>query len=416
MKIVDSGVYVHREIEARIKRYLARKEIIAILGPRQCGKTTLLKHIASKLKKCSFVDFTDRKKLSLFDNDIDSFIELYVKGYDFLFLDEFQYSKEGGKKLKYLYDNFQVKVFISGSSSTEISIQSIKYLVGRIFVLVLFPFSFSEFLSCKNKPLYEIYKKRENFSEEVIIEINKLYDEFAIYGGYPGVVLSHSKEEKKTVLKNIYNIYLLKEIKEILGIKEDYKLTKLMHALALQVGGLVNYHELGQISNFNYTELKSYINILNKTFVTYESKPFHTNKRTELSKNPKIFFIDNGFRNVIMDNFQEIENRSDKGQLNENFVSSEIVKHEKEAKYWRTKSKAEIDFILEDTGRIIPLEVKSDLREPKISKSMYSFGEKYKTKRVFVLSKSLDKEIKASFGKACFKPLFSISRILSRLY
>lgn len=415
MKTQNLNVYVPREIEARIKRYITRKEIIAIIGPRQCGKTTLLKHIAGKLKKCSFVDFTDRKKLSLFDNDIESFIELYVKGYDFLFLDEFQYSKEGGKKLKYLYDNFQIKIFISGSSSTELSIQSIKYLVGRIFVLAIFPFSFSEFLSYKNKGLYSIYSNKEHFSEEIVNEINRLYDEFVIYGGYPEVALSYSKEDKQTVLKNIYNIYLLKEIKEILGIKEDYKLPKLMHALALQIGGLVNYHELGQISNFNYTELKSYINILNKTFVTYESKPFHTNKRTELSKNPKIFFIDNGFRNAILDNFHEIENRSDKGQLNENFVSSEIVKHEKEAKYWRTKSKAEIDFILEKAGKIIPIEVKSDLKEPKISKSMYSFGEKYKTKRAFILSKSLDKEINSSFGRACFSPLFSISRILSRL-
>jgi len=415
MKIVDSGVYVPREIEIKIKKYIRRKEIIAIIGPRQCGKTTLLKHIANKLKKCSFVDFTDRKKLSLFDNDIDSFIELYVKGYDFLFIDEFQYSKEGGKKLKYLYDNVQIKIFISGSSSTELSVQGIKYLVGRIFVLSLFPFSFSEFLSYKNKRLYSICLKNEHLSEEIINEINKLYDEFTLYGGYPQVVLSHSKEDKQIVLKNIYNIYLLKEIKEILGIKEDYKLAKLMHALALQMGGLVNYHELGQISNFNYAELKIYINILNKTFVTYESKPFHTNKRIELSKNPKIFFIDNGFRNAIIDNFQEIENRSDKGQLNENFVSSEIVKNEKEARYWRTKSKAEIDFILEKAGKIIPLEVKSDLKEPKISKSMYSFSEKYKTKKVFILSKSLDKEITASFGKACFKPLFSINRILRSL-
>ncbi len=415
MDAENSGIYVPREIESKIKKCLGRKEIIAIIGPRQCGKTTLLKHIASSLKKCSFVDFTDRKKLSLFDNDIDSFIELYVKGYDFLFIDEFQYSKEGGKKLKYLYDNVQVKIFISGSSSTELSIQSIKYLVGRIFVMALFPFSFSEFLSYKNKGLYSIYEKKENLSSEIISEINRFYDEFVLYGGYPQVVLSHSKEDKQIVLKNVYNIYLLKEIKEILGIKEDYKLIKLMHALALQAGGLVNYHELGQISNFNYAELKSHINILNKTFITYESKPFHTNKRTELSKNPKIFFIDNGFRNTIIDNFQEIENRSDKGQLNENFVFSEIVKHEKEAKYWRTKSKAEIDFILEKAGKIIPLEVKSDLKEPKITKSMYSFSEKYKTKKAFILSKSLDKEINSSFGKACFKPLFSINRILSNL-
>src|SRR3989344_1250764 len=147
-------MYINRFLEKELLKYAHKKEIIAVVGPRQCGKTTLLKHIFNSLKRAVFIDFEDRETLELFNDDIKSFVEIYVKGNDYLFIDEFQYAKEGGKNLKYIYDNCKIKIFISGSSATELSIQSVKFLVGRIFVFTLYPLSFEEYLNYKEPVLY----------------------------------------------------------------------------------------------------------------------------------------------------------------------------------------------------------------------------------------------------------------------
>ena len=408
----ETKEYIPRFLEEKIKKYLPKKEFIAVVGPRQSGKTTMLRNIFKYLKNALFIDFEDREKLALFDNDLKSFVELYVKGYDYLFIDEFQYSKEGGKNLKFIFDNYETKVIISGSSISELSIQSIKYLVGRILIFSLYPFSFSEFLQFKDRKIFDIYNKTSKLSEQIISRINEFYREYVIYGGYPRVIISESLEEKKTILRNIYNTYLLKEVKEILGIKEDYKISKLMHGLALQIGGLVDYGGLCSLVGCPYNELISNLNILKKTFIINESRPFYTNKRTELVKNPKIFFFDNGFRNFIINNFQELRNRTDKGQLNENFVSSEIAKNDINLQYWRSKSKAEIDFVIEKEGRIIPIEVKSDLYKPNLNKAAYSFCRKYKSKEIFILSERLFDKKKFDFGIAKFMPLFYAGKIV----
>ncbi|MFH1636802.1 MAG: ATP-binding protein [Candidatus Woesearchaeota archaeon] len=395
-------------MEREVRKYLKTKEILAVVGARQSGKTTLLKHIFKGLKNAVFLDFEDRETLELFNEDIKSFIGLYVKGYNYLFIDEFQYAQEGGKNLKYIYDNHKTKIIISGSSVSGLSIQSIKYLVGRIFVFNLYPFSFGEYLSYKEPELYNnVYTKRK-LSKPVIQKILPYFNEFCIFGGYPRVILTPDMEEKKIVLRNIYNTYFLKEIKEILNLPDDHKLSKLINALALQIGNLMNYNELSDLSGFKYKELLNYINILEKTFICIKSQPFYKNKRTELIKSPKIFFLDNGFRNTIIKNFQPLKNRQDKGSLYENFIASEILKKSLDVKYWRTKSKAEVDFIIEKNGGIIPVEIKSGLKKTKLTKSFQSFIEKYQPKKGFVFSESFCGER----GKIRFRPIFSIGKQL----
>jgi len=399
-------MYIYRFLEKDLRKYLKKKEIIAVVGARQCGKTTLLKQIFKDLKNAVFLDFEDREILELFNEDIKSFVELYVKKHDYLFIDEFQYAKEGGKNLKYIYDNYKIKIIISGSSVSGLSVHSIKYLVGRIFVFNLYPFSFEEYLNYKEPKLYKnIYIKRK-LTKPIIEKILPYFYEFCIFGGYPRVILTEDKQEKEVVLRNIYNTYFLKEIKEILNLPEDHKLSKLIHALALQIGNIINYNELLDITGFRYKDLLNYLNILEKTFICSRSRPFYTNKRTELVKSPKIFFLDNGFRNIIIKNFQSIKNRQDKSVLYENLVASELIKKGIDLRYWRTKSKAEIDFIIEEKGKIVPIEIKSNLRKVKLTKSFLSFIDKYKPKCGFVFSERLfqDKE------NIKFRPIFSVSK------
>ena len=272
-------MYINRHLEIELQKYLLKPEIIAIIGPRQCGKTTLLQKIFAELENAVFLSFEDRELLELFEEDVKSFVDLYVKDNKYLFIDEFQYAKAGGKNLKYIYDNVKIKIFISGSSASGLSIHGIKYLVGRVFVFPMFPFSFAEFLRYKDERLF-LLCSHEKLSPPVIDQVFPYFSEYCLYGGYPRVVLSESREEKELVLRNIYNTYFLKEIKEILNLQFDHKLSKLIKALALQIGNLVNYDELASISGFNNREVIDALNILEKTFIAFLSRPFYTNRRS----------------------------------------------------------------------------------------------------------------------------------------
>jgi predicted AAA+ superfamily ATPase len=388
--------YIPRLLESDIASVINSPEIIAIIGPRQCGKTTLMYHIADQLgsSKVSIIDFEDRDELNLFVHDVKAFADLHVKGQEYVFIDEFQYATEGGKNLKYIYDNYPAKLFITGSSSTELSVQSIQYLVGRIFIFNLYPFSFREFLNYRDPKLSRLLAQPSDLGPEIIKRTNSYYAEFNIYGGYPRVVLSSTNNEKETVIKNIFNTFLLREINQILNYRNEFKLTKLISALSLQIGNSVNYNELSAATGFNYKELLEAIDILEKTFVIIRSSPFFKNKRLELVKSPKFFFVDNGFRNMAIKNFLQPSNRSDIGALNENFIASELVKQGYPIHYWRTKSKAEVDFIIEKEGEVIPIEVKTTLKMPSMSRSYRSFFEKYSPLRGFITSNQLYDEIR----------------------
>jgi predicted AAA+ superfamily ATPase len=375
-------MYYKRDLEEKVERYLDSPEIIAIFGPRQVGKTTLLKEFYNRVENAIFMTFEDIELKVLFEEDIKSFIQLYIEPYDYIFIDEFQYASMGGKHLKYIYDTTSKKIFISGSSAMELSVNAIRYLAGRIFVFNLYSFSFGEFLRIKDANLYQIYKNADiNTSKIIINQINHYMQEYMIYGGYPRVVLSKDIEEKKEVLKNLLSIYLLRDIKDIAKIADESKMYKLLKVLSLQIGNVIVYNEISTTTQLNSAKLKDYISILQKAFLIKEVRPFFTNKRLEIVKNPEIFFLDFGLRNVVINNFSNLENRVDSGAMLENFVLRELV--EQELKYYRTKNGAEVDFVLDDA---IPIEIKSNLSSMKVSKSYHYFLQNYTPKSGYILS------------------------------
>ncbi len=390
--------YVDRDLEERIWKYMDKPEIICITGPRQSGKTTMLLKIHEELDDSIFISFEDREILDIFEEDIKDFAKLYLQGYDHLFIDEFQYAEEGGQKLKYLYDHYpDKKIIITGSSITDMTVKGLKYLTGRILNFELYPFSFEEFLRSKDEDLYELFKEKSDdlsdwidskkdfdVSSNVLSRLEGLRKEYMIYGGYPRVVLADDEEEKRTIIKNIINTYLLREIRDVLEISEDRKVRKLMKLLSLQTGELTKYSKISDRSQFKYKELKEKLNILEYTFVMKMIDPFFTNKQKEIVKTPKVYFFDNGFRNGLINNFQNIEDRSDRGELNENFFFSQAIRHTDVLRYWRSKSKSEVDFIF-DEDHISPVEVKTT---PKMTRSLRSFCDKYDADRCFVLNES----------------------------
>ena len=401
----NNHVYIKRKLEDKIWKYVDSPEIIAVVGPRQSGKTTLLLKIFEKLNKkkneADFLSFEDKKILSIFEEDIDTFVELYVQGRKYLFIDEFQYAENGGKKLKYIFDLYKTKIFISGSSNIDLTVKALKFLVGRIFIFELYPFDFEEFLGYKDANYLRLLKKFKQRSKKLLpVKINdnvhsqfiRYYDEFTIFGGYPRVVTAKDYEEKKEVLKNIFNTYFAREVRDILGLINDYKLLKLIKGLALQIGNLIEYNELSNLSELSYPTLKRYLNFFEKTFICNFIKPFFKNKRTEIVKNPKIYFFDTGLRNVVVEDFRGLDNRPDKGGLLENAVFQEMIKNGEKINYWRTKEKQEIDFILtRENQKHLAVEVKNRLSKAR-NNSLEHFQKLYPEIKIVFAYRYLDRK------------------------
>jgi len=410
-------MYIERKIEPLILGYLEKKEIIAIVGPRQAGKTTLLKNIQARLENSIFLSFEDREDLELFEQDIKGFAKKYLH-HKYIFIDEFQYSKNGGKLLKYLFDTFpDNKIIISGSSAIDLTIHAIKYLVGRVLVFNLYQLDFEEFLKFKDDNLFRIYADNKkivdlknnkigalSISKNIIEQFNKILEEFIIWGGYPRVVLAETEEEKKIILKNIYNTYFLRDVKDLLGLADDFKLSRLLRALSVQIGQLIAYNELGDVSGYDYITLKKYINILEKTFICKTIRPFFVNKRTEIVKNPKVYFFDTGLRNYAINDFNKLENRLDKGFLYENFIATQFIKYDMEINFWRTKSDSEVDFVFEVNNERIPLESKSNFSKTKISKSLTTFMGEYEPSFAVIANESLCEIVDMNKTRVYFLP------------
>ena len=409
-------MYVKRKIEDDILRYLERPEVLAVVGPRQCGKTTTLKQIFKKLEKAIFLSFDDQDVLALFEHNIKQFAATYLTGHKYVFIDEFQYAKQGGKLLKYLHDNYQTKIIISGSSAVDLTVRAVKFLVGRIFILAMQPFDFYEFLTFKDKIYAEVYQKNQfNFSQynlksNLVAEQEKVlrnyWQEYAIWGGYPGVDLADSQKDKEMILKNIYNTYFLREVKTVLHLADDYKLAKLLKALAVQIGQMMEYNELNQIIEASAATTKRYLNFLAKTYVADFLRPFYKNKRKEIVKNQKVYFYDTGFRNIAINDFRFFDERPDAGQLLENGVWMELIKRQYQVQYWRDKNKNEIDFIIgPGQGRSFAIEVKNNLS--KCSKFPKAFVNDYpETVCLCAYLNSKDKDKKSDVINAIFAALF----------
>lgn len=403
-------VYIERVLEKKVERLLETPEIIAILGARQVGKTTLMKHIYDSIDNSKiFLDFEDPEIRGLFDDDIKTFAKLYVENFHFIFLDELQYSKNSGKNLKYLYDTYKKKFIVSGSSSLELTVKLPAFLVGRIFILELFPLTLKEFFNFLAQKEFQVAKEKIIYKEPIPAVIHEkllnLLEEFIIFGGFPRVVTSKDIDEKKLVLKNLITTYLLKDIRGFFRLSSEYPFNRFMKAISLQIGNLLNYSELSNFTGISFREVKNYLSILEETYIIKLSKPFYRNKRTEIAKNPKVFFLDNGIRNATINDFRDLSERVDSGQLLENLVASEIVKNGWELRYWRTKGGAEVDFIIEKDGNLVPVEVKSSLKSTP-GRSLINFTKKYGSKVALIFYKGNFKIIEREGIKFTFLPLY----------
>ena len=393
------------------KRYIIDKilnqknirKVSILIGARQVGKTTILKNLHKQLGGL----FLDLDILSNYEriNSYEKFINtLKIEGYKesskkffYVFLDEFQNYANITKIIKNVYDNHNnIKIFATGSSSLNIKTAIQESLAGRKIINYIYPLSFEEFLIFKEREeivskikIIETIKSKNYFS--LIPEIELLFEEFLIFGAYPEIALLNNRDAKVEALTNIFDLYVRKDLINYLKIEKIQNTKTLISLLAVNNGQIVNYAKLSAKTNMDAKTVKNYIEVLKETFLINVIKPFYRNKNCEVSKAPKIYFLDNGVKNYFLNNFNNLNLRNDTGWLFESYYISRLLKYGEKPeniKYYRTKNKIEIDIVLDYTSKIVPIELK--FKKEKISKkntlALKNFIEKYNLPKAYLIS------------------------------
>lgn len=350
---------VNRLITNTIKQKFFKGKAIIVVGPRQVGKTTLLKMLASEYDRKVLVWNCDepdvRRKLT---EPTSTMLGNETAGYDIVFIDEAQRVQNIGITLKLLIDNYREKqVVVTGSSAIELSNSINEPLTGRKYEYVLFPFSAEELMI-----------------ENGMQEERRLLERRLIYGAYPEVV-NNPGEERET-LTNLVSSYLYKDIFAFQDVRKPEIIEQLLQALALQIGSEVSFNELGRLLGLNSITVQRYIDLLEKSYVIFHLRSFSRNVRSELKKSRKIYFCDNGVRNALIGDYKPLALRTDTGALWENYLISERMKHNAynafygKSYFWRTQQQQEVDYIEDFDGVLHAYEFKwSGSKQPRLTET-----------------------------------------------
>lgn len=344
---METIMLIKRMLENLIKKRLFKGKAILIYGPRQSGKTTLVKQVMKDSGKASMLLNGDEPDVRELLNGINSTRMKAVFGKNKLIvIDEAQMIPGIGLTLKLITDQLKdTQVIATGSSSFELAGHTKEPLTGRKYEYFLYPFSFSEMADFTG-----------------LLEERRMLKHRLVFGAYPEIVIRQGEE--KELLKLLAGSYLYKDILMLEGIKKPALLDKILRALALQVGSEVSFNELGQLAGADSKTIEKYIDILQRASVVFQLPAFSRNVRNEIRKGRKIYFHDNGIRNAVIGNFSSVESRTDVGALWENYLMSErfkilSLKMESHVSYfWRTTQQQEIDYLEEREGHIHAWEFK----------------------------------------------------------
>jgi uncharacterized protein len=334
-----------RYLSNRITKRIDSGKAILVIGPRQVGKTTLIESILAS-KEYLLLNGDDPKTRTLLIEPNTEQIRTILGKYKYVFIDESQRIEGIGLTMKIITDRFKhIQLFASGSSSFDLSNKINEPLTGRKWEYQLFPISWEEY---------------EDHHGYLFAEQN--LENRLLYGFYPDVL--NNVGDEISILRNLVSSYLYKDILSFADIRKPDVLDKLVQALAIQLGSEVNYSELAQVVNVDKNTVAKYIDILEKGYIVFKLGCFSRNIRNEIKTNKKIYFYDNGIRNMVIGNFNPIPLRTDKGALWENFLISERIKQIEYKQslartyFWRTKQQQEVDFVEENAGEIWGFEFK----------------------------------------------------------
>jgi len=350
----------NRQIYIKIQEMLFCEQVLIIYGPRQVGKTTLSKKILTDNQniQTKYINCESLAVRELLSKETPSELKAFIGEAKLIVLDEAQQIENIGLKLKLLIDNYpELQIIATGSSSFDLANKVNEPLTGRKKTFYLYPLAQNE---VKNRIGLESFTAN--------------YENFIRFGFYPRVVnllLEKGEEAARDELSELASSYLYKDVLEFNNIRKSSVLDDLLRALALQIGNEVSFTELSQLLKVDQETVRNYIDILEKTFVIFKLRSFSRNLRKEISKRYKVYFWDLGIRNSLLQNFNPLELRSDKGALWENFVISEKIKANNNQRifanyyFWRTYDQQEIDLIEERDGKLMGYEIKYELKASK---------------------------------------------------
>lgn len=337
---------IERIVAQFITKRLFKGKAIVLYGARQVGKTTMLQNLLKNRNDYRWLNADEHDVQTFFDKPSSTRFKKEFGGLKILVIDEAQRIEDIGVKLKLITDQIpELQLIVSGSSSFELANKINEPLTGRKYEYMLFPLSMEEMVN-----------------KHGIMEEQRLLHHRIIYGYYPEVATASGNERE--LLKLISDSYLYKDILTWNKIQKSDKLIRLLQALAFQVGNQVSYQEIGRKIGLNNDTVEKYISMLEQSFIIFRLGTYSRNLRTELTKTRKIYFYDNGIRNALIANFQEIELRQDIGALWENFAIAERQKYLSNNNvwcnqyFWRTKAQQEVDFLEESNGELNAYEFK----------------------------------------------------------
>lgn len=361
-------MYVERDLMDMFTKLDRNYPVIAVVGPRQSGKTTFLKMCMERRGGASYVLFDDPDARDLFEEDVKGFEQQYIDGYERTVLDEVQYCRKAGQNMKYLADTGS-RLWVTSSSETVLGKEVLSHLVGRVSILRLFPFSLAEFLRAKGLKVVTSKALERSIREHMT------------YGGYPKIVMTKGKEMKERMLMDLYRTMLLADVARMFSISDIGALERCARYLSVNAGSVLSYETAAGHLGLSFPTLKKYLDAMEQGYLIARAPPFFRNRSKEIVKRPKVFFLDTGMRNAVAGSFGP----EARGNLFENYIYTELVKAGFAPRYWRTKGGSEVDLVVEIDGIAVPIEVKTSVIGDKVEPGLRAFIAEHGPKRAYVV-------------------------------
>ncbi|MDI6751391.1 MAG: ATP-binding protein [bacterium] len=372
---------INRNILHKLGKELTQPEILILLGPRQVGKTTLLKMLENYVQqqgyKTAFFDLEQPQVLANFNRQDNKIMQMISQAGDVVFIDEFQYVRDISKIFKAIFDSKKkIKIICSGSSSLEIHKHLRESLAGRRFLYHIFPLEYSE-----------IKNSYPNFR----------FEDYLRFGGMPGLVHTNSTERKQQILNELLGSYILKDVKALVKEENIRAFNHLLYLLAENQGSTISMHSLAGEIGLSSKAINHYLDILEQTYVNYRIYSYSKNLGNELKKSCKTYLYDLGIRNMLLKDFSAGSGRHDKGIILESFVFLRLqtmLAPNMEIKFWRTRDGGEVDFILLKDRKPIPIEVKSKITSPEFPSGLRRFLSRYPAvESAYVINEQIEEDI-----------------------
>lgn len=351
-----------RQIWSKLAKEIHTDEVIVITGPRQVGKTTTLKWLLDQIDDDNkiYFDLGNIVNRELFEvKNYDSLInELQHKGLSFdkklyIVLDEIQLLPNLPSIVKYLYDHYKIKFFLSGSSSYYIKNRFSESMAGRKVIYEMLPLTFQEFLDFRGVEykLFEEFPWKVDFSEPLYLQLKTYYQEYVRYGGLPRVVLTQDVDRKRQLTEEIFSSYIDIDVQALADFKSTKDLRQVIKLLASRIGNKLNVSEIANITGLSRITIDGYIEFLEQTYLIATTPAFSRSEDTKAKLQKKVYFVDTGIANVCAD--------LSSGSRFENTVRHQLVSWAKngEISYFSDRE-GEIDFIFHDGKNLGAVEVK----------------------------------------------------------